>query len=188
MQNKKKKTQKKQKSKQNSEQNSKQKSKSRNFKKAGVNYKHIDKKTELLLKTQGTLSYKIDGKTIPLKINDDIIKKINDIIEQQIQEQIANKKKISESMKASKKAMKELLELFDEEHFQDLLQEIEALENMPLENFDKKNLKEREKDAKIIKDDVKSQLEIGIENESMRGNDDIVADFENLLTDVENSP
>jgi hypothetical protein len=187
MQNKKTK-QKKSKTKIKTKTKSKQKSKSHNFKKAGVDYKHIDKKTQLLLKTQGTLSHKLDGKTIELKINDDIIKKINDIIEQQIQEQITNRKKISESMKACKKAMKELLKLFDEEQFQDLLQEIEALENMPLENFDKKNLKEREKDAKIIKDDVKSQLEIGIENESMRGNDDIVADFENLLTDVENSP
>jgi len=171
---------------------SKQKSQSRNFRKATG--KKVNKQLEKFLKTQGSLSHKLDGKTIELKINDDIISKINDILKQELQQQIDNRKKISESLKASKKAMKELLKLFDEEHFQELLQEIEALENMPLENFDKKNLKEREKDAKILKDEVKLQLEIGVENEYMAQSEidnyqsTILADLEEMLTSVENSP
>ena len=179
----------KQKQKQKQKQN---KTKSRNFRKATG--KQVNKQLEKFLKTQGTLSHKLDGKTIELKIDDDIISKINDILKQELQQQIDNKKKISESLKASKKAMKELLELFDEEHFQDLLKEIEALENMPLENFDKKNLKERENDAKIIKDEVKLQLEMGIENEHMAQSEidnyqsTILADLEEMLTSVENSP
>ena len=170
----------------------KSKSQSRNFRKATG--KQVNKQLEKFLKTQGTLSHELDGKTIELKINDDIISKINDILKQELQEQIDNRKKISESLKASKKAMKELLELFDEEHFQDLLQEIQALENMPLENFDKKNLKERENDAKIIKDEVRLQLEMGIQNEDMAQSEmdnyqsTILADLEEMLTSVENSP
>ena len=168
---------------------SKQKSQSRNFRKATG--KQVNKQLGKFLKTQGTLSHELDGKTI--EINDDIISKINDILKQELQQQIDNRKKISESLKASKKAMKELLELFDEEHFQDLLQEIEALENMPLENFDKKCVKERENDAKIIKDEVKLQLEIGVENEHMAQSEienyqsTILEDLEEMLADVEKS-
>ena len=90
--------------------------------------------------------------------------------------------------------MNELFKLFpEEEEFQNLLREIQELENMPVENFDEKNLKERKDEAKRIKVEVKQLLDIGIENENIAQSEmdnyqsRILADLEEMLADVKKS-
>ena len=121
------------------------------------------------LKEQGSLSYKLDGKTYNMKITDDIIEKIDKILEKELKEQVVTKNILMKKFKIHKDDINELNKFYIDNGYDkyerkntiELLNEIEKLEKTELENF---NIKNMEKKVYKLIDDIQSFLSANIED------------------------
>ena len=119
------------------------------------------------LKQQGSLTYKFEGKSIELKLNDEIVNKIDKIIKDEYKEQV--KKRLIDSLQPAKKALNILLKHYptESDEFSDKLKNIEIVEEYSLEKFTKEKIKDTEEEVNEILEDVLYNLDIGISNETM---------------------
>lgn len=155
--------------------------------------KSVSKNRQLLeyLKEQGSLSLKINDQLIKLKIDNDIIEKIDNILKDEYDYQVGNKKKIKNELKNTKEALNTLLMNFPgEEELIELITEIERIENLQLENFNREEIINREEDVRQIKKETISLIEMGIENEQIAQselttyNNDFLTELEEMLEKI----
>ncbi len=143
------------------------------------------------LKNQGTLSYKLDGKEHKLKINDDIVKKIDNILKDELEKQKNNKKEIVNKLKSFEK----LLNIYNnDDELTDIVDEIKKIKELSIENFgNNSELEKMKKTLKKIKDDIIIFIEIAIENEETAQGElsnyenNSIEELEELLEAVNNS-
>ena len=121
------------------------------------------------LKQQGSLNYKIEGKLIELKLNDEIVDKIDKIIKDEYKDQVDNKKRLIDSLQPAKKALNILLKHYptESDEFSDKLKHIQLFEKYSLEKFTKEKIKDTEEEVNEILEEVLYTLDIGISNETM---------------------
>ena len=130
--------------------------------------KTVSKNRQLVsfLKQQGSLSYKYGDKTIQLKIDDDIVDKIDTILKKQYNELNNNKKQIIEQLQKIKDVFHELDEMYPGD-FGDIYRNITRLEKMSFNEFTNDLLQERLQELDHIKQETIELIEIIIENEEM---------------------
>lgn len=130
--------------------------------------KSVSKNRQLVsfLKQQGSLSYKDGDKTIQLKIDDDVVDKIDSILKKQYNERNNNKKYIMKELEKIKEAFHELDEMYPG-NFRDIYRNINRLEKMSFDEFTNDLLEERREELDDIKQEAIELIEIIVENERM---------------------
>ena len=106
------------------------------------------------LKNQGTLSYNLDGADYELKINDDIIEKIDKILKDELDKQKNNKEKILNKLRSFEKIIKILFRSFNDEKLIAILREMKEIRELPIENFDSNRLEIMKDKVTEIKNDI----------------------------------
>ena len=121
-----------------------------------------NRQVSAFFKEQGTLSYKVDGKTYEMKIQDDVIEQIDKILEKEFKKQVITKNILLKKLKPHKDDIKELDEFYKENGYDEherentitFLKGIEELHKTKLEEFDTKNIKKMEKKVNTLIDTI----------------------------------
>lgn len=146
------------------------------------------------LKNQGTLSYKLEGKDYSLKIDNDIIERIDSILKDELDKQKNNKKHIINKLKSFKKILKDLLNNFnDDEELIDILEEINKITELSIENFQDSKLENIKIKVTKIKNDIVEYIErvlenqeIAMSNEQPNNNNNLIQELEELSESINN--
>ena len=87
------------------------------------------------LKNQGTLIYNLDGADYELKIDDDIIEKIDKFLKDELDKQKNNKEKILNKLRSFEKKIIILFRSFNDENLTAILEEMSEIRELPIENL-----------------------------------------------------